>query len=40
MLSAVLVSADVIHKTIGPTIASIKMTLATTSHNAAYVYRL
>lgn len=28
----------VIHNTIGPTIASKKMTLATISHNEAYVY--
>ena len=31
--------AGLIHSTIGPTIASKKITLATTNHNDAYVYR-
>jgi hypothetical protein len=31
--------AGLIHNTIGPTIASKKITLATTNHSDAYVYR-
>jgi hypothetical protein len=39
LLVAVAVGVGLIHSTIGPTIASKKITLATTNHSEAYVYR-